>query len=138
MRCCAAATPCSTSIRELTQPESPGIVASVHTVTLRDNQFHLAKDLMTNPAARADGIVVYWRPGCPYSIKLRTQLRLTRLKYTEVNIWDSPDAAAYVRSVAGGNETVPTVDVAGYPLVNPSLRQLLSAAREHAPGSLKR
>lgn len=93
---------------------------------------------MANPSTQTSGVVVYWRPGCPYSIKLRTQLRLTRLKYTEINIWESPDAAAYVRSVADGNETVPTVDVAGHPMVNPSLRQLLSAAREHAPQSLKR
>ncbi|WP_081343255.1 MULTISPECIES: glutaredoxin domain-containing protein [Mycobacteroides] len=93
---------------------------------------------MTSSSAQADGITVYWRPGCPYSIKLRTQLRLTRIKYTEINIWECPDAAAYVRSVADGNETVPTVDVAGHPLVNPSLRQLLSAARAHAPAALRR
>lgn len=93
---------------------------------------------MTTPSGQPNGVVVYWRPGCPYSIKLRLRLRLTRLKYTEVNIWESPDAAAYVRSVADGNETVPTVDVAGHPMVNPSVRQVLSAAREHAPEALKR
>ena len=35
------------------------------------------------------------------------------MKYTEVNIWKDPAAAAFVRSVADGNETVPTVTVAG-------------------------
>jgi glutaredoxin-like protein len=80
-----------------------------------------------------EDVVVYWRPGCPYCMKLRLQLRFTKLRYTAVNIWKDPEAAAYVRSVADGNETVPTVRVAGTALVNPSLRRLLSAVREHAP-----
>ncbi|MFD7447668.1 glutaredoxin domain-containing protein [Kitasatospora sp. NPDC059827] len=80
-------------------------------------------------------VVLYWRPLCTYCMKLRFGLLFTRLRYsrrfTRVNIWKDPDAAAYVRSVADGNETVPTVRVAGQPMVNPSLRQLLSAAREY-------
>lgn len=80
-----------------------------------------------------DGIVVYWRPGCVFCIKLRTQLRFTDLDYRLVNIWRDKDAAAFVRSVANGNETVPTVTVAGHPMVNPSKRRLLEAVRTHAP-----
>ncbi|MEU0658300.1 MULTISPECIES: mycoredoxin [Streptomyces] len=83
-----------------------------------------------------ESVVVHWRPGCPYCMKLRLQLRFTGLRYTEVNIWKDPEAAAYVRSVADGNETVPTVRVAGTALVNPSLRQLLAAVRTHAPHAL--
>ncbi|GAA2505873.1 mycoredoxin [Streptomyces gobitricini] len=83
-----------------------------------------------------DTVIVYWRPGCPYCMKLRLQLRFTGLRYTEVNIWKDPEAAAHVRSVADGNETVPTVSVAGRALVNPSLRRLLAAVREHAPHAL--
>src|ERR1700730_1505082 len=60
-----------------------------------------------------DGVVVYWRPMCTYCMKLRLRLRFTRLRYTKVNIWRDPEAAAFVRSVADGNETVPTVTVAG-------------------------
>ncbi|EST38217.1 hypothetical protein N566_08730 [Streptomycetaceae bacterium MP113-05] len=83
-------------------------------------------------------MVVYWRPGCPFCISLRLQLRLTRLTYREVNIWKDPDAAAFVRSVADGNETVPTVTVADRPMVNPSKRRVLAAVREHAPHLLPR
>jgi len=36
----------------------------------------------------------------------------------ELNIWTDPAAAAFVRSVNGGDETVPTVAVAGETLVN--------------------
>ncbi|MFJ7243903.1 glutaredoxin domain-containing protein [Kitasatospora sp. NPDC098652] len=98
---------------------------------------------MTDAAsgATADGVagagevVLYWRPLCTYCMKLRFGLLFTRLRYsrrfTRVNIWKDQDAAAFVRSVADGNETVPTVSVAGRPMVNPSLRQLLAAAREY-------
>ncbi|MER7209439.1 hypothetical protein ABT340_20445 [Streptosporangium sp. NPDC000239] len=58
---------------------------------------------------------------------------LTRLRHSEVNIWKDPDAAAFVRSVADGNETVPTVTVAGETMVNPSRSRLFEAVREHAP-----
>ncbi|WP_449061927.1 glutaredoxin domain-containing protein [Planomonospora algeriensis] len=86
------------------------------------------------------GVVVYWRPGCPYCMRLRTRLRFTRLRYSEVNIWKDPDAAAFVRSVADGNETVPTVVVAGEAMVNPSKSRVLEAAgrRLPAPGGRER
>jgi glutaredoxin-like protein len=88
-----------------------------------------------------EGVVVYWRPGCKYCMKLRMRLRFTRLQYVEVNIWRTVEAAAFVRSVADGNETVPTVTVAGKVLVNPSKRQLLEAVETYAshllPGTEK-
>lgn len=81
-----------------------------------------------------DGVVLYWRPGCTFCMMLRLRLLFTRLPYTKVNIWRDPHGAAFVRSVADGNETVPTVTVAGkVTMVNPSKRQLLAAVREHAP-----
>jgi mycoredoxin len=85
-----------------------------------------------------DGVVVYWRPMCTYCMKLMFQLLFTRLRYTKVNIWRDPAAAAFVRSVANGNETVPTVTVAGRATVNPSRRELLAAVRQYAPHLLSR
>lgn len=61
---------------------------------------------------------------------LRLGLRRTDLETVERNIWKDPEAAAFVRTHANGNETVPTVDVAGKVLVNPSVRQVLAAVRE--------
>lgn len=84
------------------------------------------------------GVTVYTRPGCPFSMKLRLELRLARVRYSERDIWRDPEAAAYVRSVAAGNETVPTVSVAGHPMVNPALREVLSAVRRYAPQALPR
>ncbi|WP_328460750.1 glutaredoxin domain-containing protein [Streptomyces sp. NBC_00448] len=80
-----------------------------------------------------DGVVVYHQPTCVFCLKLLTQLRFTRLRYRTVNIWRDPDAAAFVRLVADGNETVPTVTVAGHAMVNPSRKQVLAAVAEHAP-----
>jgi mycoredoxin len=64
-------------------------------------------------------VTVYSRPGCPYCYLLRRALRRRGVTFTEIDIWQHPDAAAQVRAVADGNETVPTVHVADQWLVNP-------------------
>jgi mycoredoxin len=84
--------------------------------------------------SRQEAITFYTRPRCPYSFRLRRALRRRRLQFTEVNIWSDPDAAAAVRAVADGNETVPTLLVAGQWLVNPSADQVERLAR---PGSTR-
>jgi len=65
----------------------------------------------------------------PYCFILRRGLRRRRLDFTEVDIWTDPDAAAAVRAIADGNETVPTVHVAGQWLVNPRAAQVHRLAR---------
>ena len=49
------------------------------------------------------------------------------------NIWEDPSAAAIVRSVASGNETVPTVAVGNKSMVNPTPTQVMAALADHAP-----
>ena len=71
--------------------------------------------------------VVYWRPGCPFCLALRTKLRLTGTPHRLVNVWQDADASALVRSVNGGNELVPTVQVGERFLSNPSLRAVRAA-----------
>ncbi len=73
-------------------------------------------------------VTVYWRPGCPFCGALRRGLRRSGLATREVDIWSDPSAAAFVRAHAGGNETVPTVDVGGTVLVNPSARRVVEEA----------
>ena len=73
-------------------------------------------------------VTVYWRPGCPFCLWLRLVLRVRGARAQWVNIWDDPTAAAFVRSVADGNETVPTVVINGHPLVNPAPRRVAAAA----------
>jgi mycoredoxin len=74
-------------------------------------------------------VVVYWRPGCPYCARLRAHLRVRRLHPPMVNISADPTAAAFVRSVAGGTETVPTVVIDGVAHVNPRPRLVVAALR---------
>ncbi len=81
-------------------------------------------------------VVIHWRPGCGFCSGLMRGLEGTGLQYDKVNIWEDPDGAAFVRSVADGNEVVPTVKVGEYALVNPSVRQLMAAVAEHAPDSM--
>ncbi|WP_063735155.1 glutaredoxin domain-containing protein [Streptomyces sp. RTd22] len=80
----------------------------------------------------ADGRpVVYWRPGCAYCIRLRTRLGRRARRAHWVDIWRDPEGAAAVRAVNDGNETVPTVVVAGQPHTNPDpgwVREQLSGA----------
>jgi len=73
-------------------------------------------------------VTVYRRPGCPYCAQLRRGLRRAGVPCTEVDIWEDPEAAAFVRAHAGGNETVPTVDVAGTVLVNPPAQRVAELA----------
>jgi mycoredoxin len=78
-------------------------------------------------------VVVYTRPGCPFCTSLRAGLRRHDLVFTEVDIWEDAEAAAAVRSIADGNETVPTVVVGDWKAVNPSAGEVLAAVAEHAP-----
>jgi mycoredoxin len=73
---------------------------------------------------------VYWRPGCPSCRWLLRPLRRHRIRMVEINIWEDRQAAARVRSVADGNETVPTVFVGSHAMVNPSVLQVLAALDE--------
>ncbi|MEU6390599.1 glutaredoxin domain-containing protein [Streptomyces sp. NPDC046939] len=71
----------------------------------------------------ADGRpVVYWRPGCTYCLRLRLRLGRRAHRLHWVNIWRDPAGAAAVRAVNDGDETVPTVFVAGRPHTNPDPR----------------
>ena len=77
--------------------------------------------VMTHAQALESGreVVVYFRPGCPWCERLRLGLGADRRRAAWVDIWRDEEAAAFVRSVNDGNETVPTVVVDGVPHTNP-------------------
>ena len=87
-------------------------------------------------------VTVMWRPGCPFCALLLRGLARTGLRFERVDIWEEPAAAAWVRVVADGNETVPTVRIAGddpdraVALVNPSVTQVLDAVARVVPDAL--
>jgi glutaredoxin len=74
-------------------------------------------------------VTVYWRPGCLFCAALFNSMGAAGIAHKRVNIWEDPDAAAFVRSVARGNETVPTVTVGSRAFVNPTVQQLADALR---------
>jgi mycoredoxin len=74
-------------------------------------------------------VTLYWRPRCVFCLRLRLVLRLHGLAVHQVNIWHDPDGAAFVRSVADGNETVPTVVIDGRSFINPPPKQVVAALR---------
>lgn len=77
--------------------------------------------------AMREPVTVYWRPGCGYCAALRRRLDHAEIPYREINIWDDPDAAAWVRSVNRGNETVPTVRIGDTSLTNPTIDDVQAA-----------
>jgi len=85
------------------------------------------------PAPAPDAIHFFTRPGCPFSAYLSHRLRRLGLPLEYHDIWVDRDAAAFVRSVAGGDETVPTVVVGDVTLVAPRVRQVVAVTTDRAP-----
>ena len=69
----------------------------------------------------------YWRPGCGFCARLGGQLDVAGIAVQPLNIWDDESAAAFVRSVARGHETVPTLTIGAESLVNPSIDEVIAA-----------
>ncbi len=78
-------------------------------------------------------ITMYSTPWCGYCKRLKSQLDREGIEFAEIDIEQKPEAADYVMSVNGGNQTVPTLVVIGTSgaqtvMTNPSLAQVKAAA----------
>lgn len=71
--------------------------------------------------------VVYYKPGCPFGIRLRIALTVRRIVHVSVRFRDDEQGAAHVRAVNGGMEISPTVHVNGQWLINPRWHDVLRA-----------
>ena len=70
-------------------------------------------------------LTMYSTPWCGYCQRLKAQLGRAGIAFTEVDIEQDPEAAAYVESVNGGNQTVPTVVFPdGTAATNPSIKDV--------------
>ena len=78
----------------------------------------------------ANTVTFYWRQGCGFCTRLHRGLSSHGVALDMRNIWEDPTNAAAVRSVAGGNETVPTVLVGDVAMVNPSVDQVLAVLNQ--------
>jgi len=81
----------------------------------------------------SEGIDFYWRPGCGFCMALERKLNKLDVPLNKMNIWDDPAHAETVRSIANGNETVPTLVIGEAKMVNPSADQVLQAIANNAP-----
>ena len=73
----------------------------------------------------AGTITMYSTAWCGYCRRLKGMLDREGIRYSEVNIEHVPDAADYVMSVNGGNQTVPTIVFPdGSAATNPSLAEV--------------
>ena len=78
--------------------------------------------MTTQTLPQAGTITMYSTTWCGYCRRLKSQLDSAGIGYTEVNIEEQPDAAAFVEQVNGGNQTVPTIVFPdGSAATNPSL-----------------
>ena len=76
-------------------------------------------------------LTMYTTPWCGYCVRLKKQLEREGIPFEVVDIEADPEAAAYVETVNGGNQTVPTVTfVDGSALTNPSLAQVTGKLAE--------
>jgi glutaredoxin-like protein len=104
----------------------------------------VTEDVIALPDGLGGGaaVTVMWRPGCPFCALLLRRLERTGLAFDRIDIWAEPAAAAWVRTVADGNETVPTVRIAdeagrrAVALVNPTATQVLDQVARLAPGMM--
>jgi hypothetical protein len=66
---------------------------------------------------------------------LEVKLRRAQVPATWLNIWEDPAAAARLRAINDGDETVPTVVIGTWAMVNPSARQVIAAVRNGQPST---
>lgn len=86
---------------------------------------------MTVPTPRPGTVTMFTTTWCGYCRNLKKQMTSAGVGFTEVDIEATPDAAALVAEVNGGDQVVPTVLFAdGSTATNPSL----SEVRAHLAG----
>ena len=85
-------------------------------------------DALAPELPAAGTVTMFSTTWCGYCRRLKTQLESAGIAWTEVDIEEQPEAAAFVEQVNGGNQTVPTVLFPdGSALTNPSLRDVQRA-----------
>ncbi|RZS44533.1 mycoredoxin [Herbihabitans rhizosphaerae] len=70
-------------------------------------------------------LTMYSTTWCGYCRRLKTLMERDGIEFTIVDIEQNPEAAQFVMSVNGGNQTVPTLHFPnGAALTNPSIDQV--------------
>lgn len=75
----------------------------------------------------ADTVTMFSTTWCGYCRRLKRQMDEAGISYREVDLDDDPSYDDRIIAKTGGFRTVPTLEVGGELLVNPSLRQVEEA-----------
>lgn len=83
--------------------------------------------MATNTDTNGPAVILYGHAACPQVPPVRGLLGRAGVPYDYVNIRQDADAAARVRAINGGNESVPTLVFAdGGTLTEPSVAELVA------------
>jgi mycoredoxin len=81
----------------------------------------------TNNEVHPMSVTMYSTTWCGYCQRLKAQMGREGIEFTEVDIELDPEAADFVMSVNGGNQTVPTLLFPdGTAAANPSINEVKS------------
>lgn len=69
-------------------------------------------------------VTMYTTSWCGYCRRLKRQMEQAGIDFVEVDLDDDPAYDARIIAATGGYRTVPTLEVGGELLVNPSLAEL--------------
>lgn len=75
----------------------------------------------------ANAVTMYSAPWCGHCRRLARQLDEAGIAYEVVDVDEHPQAGERIVAATGGYRTIPTLDIAGELLVNPSLVQVQAA-----------
>ena len=76
-------------------------------------------------------VIMYSTVWCGYCQRLKAQMQRAGIQYTEVDIEADPDSAAFVASINGGNEVVPTLKFSdGTTLTNPPIAEVVAKVEQ--------
>ncbi|MEO7421593.1 MAG: mycoredoxin [Ornithinibacter sp.] len=83
---------------------------------------------MTEQSLPAPGsVTMFTTTWCGYCRRLKSQMEREGVTWTEVDVEREPGSADFVRSVNGGNQTVPTLLFPdGTAATNPSIAEVLA------------
>lgn len=74
-----------------------------------------------------NSVIMYSTVWCGYCQRLKAQMKRAGIAYSEVDIEADPDSAAFVASVNGGNEVVPTLKFPdGTTMTNPPIAEVIA------------
>lgn len=115
-RCCSSSPASTDSARESLTSGTPRVCQQVPTLWQAGRM---------STAAPGTSLTMYTTPWCGYCQRLKAQLTREEIAFEEIDIEQHPDAADFVMSVNGGNQTVPTVVFPdGSAATNPSIAEV--------------